>query len=101
MIPNNGFNGAHKWNLGGPGREKSARGAIRHNGVNVAAQRRTIYVGRYIKGARGSSPLRRLETVWSAGFGGRRRFKTQMGLFQGRIVAAGFRPASIECLIRV
>lgn len=50
MIPNKGFNGAHKRNLGGRGREKtpkSTRGVIRHNGVNVAARRRTIYVERH------------------------------------------------------
>lgn len=50
MIPNNDFNGAHKWNLGGLGREKTAkrtRGEIHHNGVNVAIWSGTIYMERH------------------------------------------------------
>lgn len=99
MILNNDFNGAHKWNLGGAGREKGERRRCappQWSECESVRSRRgegTLDIEREIKKASGSYSFRRLESVWGVHFQCRPKFKTQTGLFGRELCPQG----SLRC----
>lgn len=75
MIPHNDFNGAHKWNLGGSGREKAERERELRSDLlqwcecaSIESEAQRLYRKKEIKEASGSYSFRRLETVWGVHF---------------------------------
>lgn len=88
MISNNDFNGAHKWNLGGLGHEKTAKRAPSQWAECASPASHYMY-GARDKGSCWELLFQTAGDCLGCSSQGRPRFKTQTGLFGEELCLQG------------